>query len=117
MIRKAENYKKGEIVYVHCTDTRYNGYNAIITSVGNKYITAMRYDNDGNTWGNKIKFDVENSRNTEWCSYELYHSKDECDEFNKRQNMINEFYRIASRRGFKDNDVINFMQTYSNTKE
>lgn len=42
-----KEFKKGERVYVHSRDTRDSSYDAIVTSVGRKYITCNQIWEDG----------------------------------------------------------------------
>ena len=79
-----KEFKKGEHVYVHSEDTRNNSYEAIITSVGKKYIICNQI------WENETvseygdKFDIEHLRRIDYGSFYLYHS---IDDFNKEQEI------------------------------
>ena len=77
-----KEFKKGERVYVHSDDTRNDSYDAIVTSVGKKYITCNQIWGSGTVSGRGDKFDVEFLRRVDYGSFYLYHS---IDEFNKEQ--------------------------------
>lgn len=77
-----KEFKKGERVYVHSEDTRNNSYEAIVTSVGRKYITCNKIWEDGTVSNYGDKFDVEFLHRVDYGSFYLYHS---IDEFNKEQ--------------------------------
>lgn len=57
-------FKKGDTVYVHATRSRERSFDAVVKSVGKKFIIA-----------DTIKFDTETLQD-EFTSYELYPSKD-----------------------------------------
>lgn len=80
-----KEFKKGEHVYVHSEDTRNACYEAIVTSVGRKYITCNRiWGDDGSVSDYGDKFDIEHLRRVDYGSYYLYHS---VDDFNKEQEI------------------------------
>ena len=80
-----KEFVKGERVYVHSTDTRNSSYEAIVTSVGRKYITCNRiWSDDGSVCDYGDKFDIEHLRRTDYGSFYLYHS---VDDFNKEQEI------------------------------
>jgi len=81
---KAKEFVKGERVYVHSYDTRNNSYEAIVTSVGKKYITCNQIwsNDDVSEWGEK--FDIEHLRRVDYGSFYLYHN---VDDFNKEQEI------------------------------
>lgn len=76
-------FKRGERVYVHSYDTRNKSYEAIVTSVGRKYITCNRiWSDDGSVSTYGDKFDIEHLNCVDHGSFYLYHS---VDDFNKEQ--------------------------------
>ena len=78
-----KEFKKGERVYVHSNDTRNKSYEAIVTSVGRKYITCNQiWSDDGSVSNYGEKFDIEYLRRVDYGSFYLYHS---VDDFNKEQ--------------------------------
>ena len=80
----SKEFKKGERVYVHSEDTRNACYEAIVTSVGRKYITCNQIWEDGSVSGYGEKFDIEHLRRVDYGSFYLYHS---VDDFNKEQEI------------------------------
>lgn len=81
---KAKEFVKGERVYVHSYDTRNHSYEAIVTSVGRKYITCNKIWSDDSISGYGEKFDIEHLRRVDYGSFYLYHS---VDDFNKEQEI------------------------------
>lgn len=80
-----KEFKKGERVYVHSYDTRNKSYEAIVTSVGRKYITCNQiWSDDGSVCDYGNKFDIEHLRRVDYGSFYLYHS---VDDFNKEQEF------------------------------
>ena len=80
-----KEFVKGERVYVHSHDTRNNSYEAIVTSVGRKYITCNQiWSDDGSVSNYGEKFDIEHLRRVDYGSFSLYHS---VDDFNKEQEI------------------------------
>ena len=78
-----KEFVKGERVYVHSNDTRNKSYEAIVTSVGRKYITCNQiWSDDGSVSNYGEKFDIEYLRRVDYGSFYLYHS---VDDFNKEQ--------------------------------
>jgi hypothetical protein len=72
-----KEFKKGERVYVHSYDTRNDSYEAIVTSVGRKYITCNEISEDGTVSDYGDKFDIEFHRRVDYGSFYLYHNKEE----------------------------------------
>lgn len=77
-----KEFVKGERVYVHSYDARNNSYEAIVTSVGRKYITCNQIWSDGSISGYGDKFDIEHLQRVDYGVFYLYHS---VDDFNKEQ--------------------------------
>ncbi len=62
-------FKKGQSVYIASSDSRRRGFNATITSIGSKYITAT------DEYGRKYKFDKETYYCVDWSIYHLEESE------------------------------------------
>lgn len=62
-------FTKGQNVYVSSSDSRQSGFNATITSIGSKYITAT------NEYGRKYKFDKSRYYSVDWSIYHLEESE------------------------------------------
>ena len=62
-------FTKGQKAYVASTDSRQNGFECTILSIGKKYITVS------DPYGRKYRFDVENFWCEEWGIYRLYESE------------------------------------------
>lgn len=62
-------FTKGQSVYVASSDRRQSGFNATITSIGSKYITAT------DEYGRKYKFDKETHYCVDWSIYHLEESE------------------------------------------
>lgn len=62
-------FTKGQNVYVSSSDSRQSGFNATITSIGSKYITAT------DKWGRKYRFDKERYYCVDWSIYHLEESE------------------------------------------
>lgn len=80
-----KEFKKGERVYVYSRDTRNSSYDAIVTSVGKKYITCNQIWEDGTVSNYGDKFDAEYLCRVDYGSFYLYHS---INEFNKEQEAL-----------------------------
>lgn len=63
-------FTKGQNVYVSSSDSRQEGFNATITSIGSKYITAT------DKWGRKYRFDKERYYCVDWSIYHLEESEE-----------------------------------------
>lgn len=83
-------FKKGERVYVHSHDTRNSSYDAIVTSVGRKYITCNQILEDGTVSEYGDKFDVEILRRVDYGSFYLYHNKEEYEDEVRRDTIARE---------------------------
>ena len=107
-----KEFKKGEHVYVHSEDTRNDCYEAIVTSVGRKYITCNQIWGNGvvSEWGEK--FDIEHLRRIDYGSFYLYHS---IDEFNKEQEakkLKRELINKMNRSDFSLEELKTFMEIH-----
>jgi len=85
-----KEFVKGERVYVHSRDTRNNSYEAIVTSVGKKYITCNQIWENGTVCGYGDKFDVEYLRRVDYGSFYLYHNKEEYEDEARRDTIARE---------------------------
>ena len=86
-----KEFKKGERVYVHSRDTRNESYEAIVTSVGRKYITCNQiWSNDGSVSNYGEKFDIEYLRRVDYGSFYLYHNKEEYENEVRRDTIARE---------------------------
>ena len=87
-------FTKGQNVYVSSSDRRQRGFNATITSIGSKYITAT------NEYGRKYKFDKELYYCVDWSIYHLEESeesyKERIDQEEKIRFIGKNIYRIGS---------------------
>ena len=78
---------KGQKVYVGSDDSRQNGFDTTVVSVGNKFITVV--DN----YGRKYRFDKESLWCNDWSIYHLYESLDAC----KHKEKMRDVYRAIVR--------------------
>ena len=85
-----KEFKKGERVYVHSGDARISSYDAIVTSVGRKYITCNQIWPSGNVSALGEKFDIENLRRVDYGSFYLYHNKEEYEDKVRRDTIARE---------------------------
>lgn len=88
-------FTKGQSVYVSSSDEKwYKGFNATITSIGSKYITAT------DEYGRKYKFDKELYYCIDWSIYHLEESEESYKTKLVRQEkirfIINNIYRLDS---------------------
>lgn len=75
-------FTKGQKVYVSSSDSRVKGFNAVVTSIGSKYITVTT------DYGRKYKFDKERLCCIEWSIYHLEESEDSYEERKLREHKI-----------------------------
>ena len=75
-------FTKGQNVYVSSSDSRQRGFNATITSIGGKYITAT------DKYGRKYKFDKERFYCIDWSIYHLEESEQSYNERKLRENKL-----------------------------
>lgn len=86
-----KEFKKGERVYVHSRDKRNNSYEAIVTSIGRKYITCNQiWSDDGSVSNYGEKFDIEYLRRVDYGSFYLYHNKEEYENEVRRDTIARE---------------------------
>ena len=86
-----KEFVKGERVYVHSNDTRNKSYEAIVTSVGRKYITCNQiWSDDGSVSNYGEKFDIEHLRRVDYGSFYLYHNKEEYENEVRRDTIAME---------------------------
>ena len=86
-----KEFVKGERVYVHSNDTRNKSYEAIVTSVGRKYITCNQiWSDDDSISGCGEKFDIENLGRVDYGSFYLYHNKEEYENEVRRDTIARE---------------------------
>ena len=86
-----KEFVKGERVYVHSNDTRNKSYEAIVTSVGRKYITCNQIcSDDGSVSNYGEKFDIEYLRRVDYGSFYLYHNKEEYENEVRRDTIARE---------------------------
>lgn len=85
---------KGQSVYVSSSDSRQKGFNATISSIGRKYITATA------KYGRKYRFDRENLYCIDWSIYHLEESEESYNErmlrSHKLTTIIRNVYRLGS---------------------
>ena len=85
-----KEFKKGERVYVHSRDTRNSSYDAIVTSVGRKYITCNQIWGNGEVSEYGDKFDVKFLCRVDYGSFYLYHNKEEYENEVRRDTIAME---------------------------
>lgn len=87
-------FTKGQSVYVSSDDRRRSGFNATITSIGSKYITAT------DKYGRKYKFDKEQYYCIDWSIYHLEENEESYKAKLVRVEKINfihnNIYRLGS---------------------
>lgn len=86
-------FTKGQSVYVSSSDSRHSGFNATITSIGSKYITAT------DEYGRKYKFDKERLYCIDWSIYHLEESEQSYKKKLLRKiklRVISDTYRLDS---------------------
>lgn len=84
-------FTKGQNVYVSSSDSRHMGFNATITSIGSKYITAT------DEYGGKYKFDKERHYCIDWSIYHLEESEQSYKEKILRENKLSVITRSVYR--------------------
>lgn len=106
-------FKKGERVYVHSHDTRNNSYEAIVTSVGRKYITCNRiWSDDGSVSDYGDKFDIEHLHRIDYGSYHLYHNKEEYEDEVRRDTMVGEITNSLSYGKYTLEELLLFKEIH-----
>ena len=108
-----KEFKKGERVYVHSNDTRNNSYEAIVTSVGRKYITCNQiWSDDDSISGYGEKFDTEHLRRVDYGSFYLYHSVDDFNKEQKTKELKRELIDKMNRSDFSIEELKTFMEIH-----
>lgn len=108
-----KEFKKGERVYVHSYDTRNKSYEAIVTSVGRKYITCNKiWSDDGSVCDYGDKFDIEHLRRTDYGSFYLYHSVDDFNKEEATKELKRELVDKMSRCYFSLEELKTFMEIH-----
>lgn len=108
---KLENYKKGDIVYVHARDKRWShDYEGVVISVGRKYVTVRDLKFPEHIGE---KFEVDNGFSKDYWHYELYHSKDEFLHIREREDNYKTFLDLAKMNKFNDNEVNTILEMYN----
>lgn len=107
-----QEFKKGERVYVHSDDTRNNSYEAIVTSVGKKYITCNQIWENGTVCGHGDKFDVEFLRRVDYGSFYLYHSVDDFKKEQEAKEVKRELINKMNRSDFSLEELKIFMEIH-----
>lgn len=102
------NIKVGDGVYIASDDHRDIPYVAVVTKIGNKYITAtQRPDCD---WDKGRQFSKENGFMKEWGRYRIYPSKEFYDkmlEYEEKERFIhNRLSYGLSNASFDEIDTI-----------
>ena len=109
---KAKEFVKGERVYVHSYDTRNHSYEAIVTSVGRKYITCNQIWSDGSVSGYGEKFDTENRRRVDYGSFYIYHSVDDFNKDQEAKNVKRELVNKMNSSDFSLEELKTFMEIH-----
>ena len=78
-------FTKGQKVYVSSSDSRLDGFDATITSVGSKYITAT------DKYGRRHKFDKDRHYCVDWS---IYHLEESIESYNERKLRQHKFLVI-----------------------
>ena len=108
---KAKEFVKGERVYVYSEDKRGGSYEAIVTSVGRKYITCNRIWSDGSVSKCGDKYDAEFFRSVYGLSY-LYHSIDEFNEEQEAKKIKRELVNKMNISKFSLEELKTFMEIH-----
>ena len=111
---KAKEFVKGERVYVYSEDKRNDSYEAIVTTVGRKYITCNRIWSDGSVSQCGEKFDTEFLCSVDYGSgsFYLYHSIDEFNEEQEAKEMKRELIDKMNRSKFSLEELKTFMEIH-----
>jgi hypothetical protein len=108
-----KEFKKGDRVYVHSYDTRNNSYEAIVTSVGRKYITCNQiWGDDGSVSDYGDKFDIEHLRRVDYGSFYLYHSVDDFNKEQEAKKIKRELVDKMNRSDFSLEELKTFMEIH-----
>ena len=88
------NFEKGQKVYVSSSDSRQNGFDATITSIGSKFISVVV------EYGTKHRFSKDTLVCEEWAIYQLEESRESYENRLARDNklsMIGRNYRLLGK--------------------
>ncbi len=85
------DFTKGQKVYVSSSDSRQEGFDAVVTSVGRVYITVS------DDYGRKYRFDTRTLVCVDWSIYELEESR---ELYVKRKEMENKLFYIKRNENF-----------------
>lgn len=108
-----KEFVKGERVYVHSNDTRNKSYEAIVTSVGRKYITCNQiWSDDGSVSNYGEKFDIEYLRRVDYGSFYLYHSVDDFNKEQEAKKVKKELIDKMNRIYFSTEELKAFMEIH-----
>lgn len=108
-----KEFVKGERVYVHSNDTRNKSYEAIVTSVGRKYITCNQiWSDDGSVSNYGEKFDIEYLRRVDYGSFYLYHSVDDFNKEQEAKKVKKELIDKMNRSYFSTEELKAFMEIH-----
>lgn len=107
-----KEFKKGERVYVHSDYTRNDSYEAIVTSVGRKYITCNQILKDGTVSEYGDKFDIGNLRRMDYGSFYLYHSVDDFNKEQEAKEIERELVNKMNRSDFSLEELKIFMEIH-----
>lgn len=108
-----KEFVKGERVYVHSNDTRNKSYEAIVTSVGRKYITCNQiWSDDGSVSNYGEKFDIEYLRRVDYGSFYLYHNKEEYENEVRRDTIARELKESFSYGKYTLEELLLFKEIH-----
>ena len=86
-------FTKGQKVYVSSSDSRQKGFNAVVTSIGSKYITVT------DEYTRKYKFYKYNLCCVEWS---IYHLEESVDSYEKRKLQEHKLWVIRRNENHLD---------------
>lgn len=107
-----KEFKKGERVYVHSENTRNNSYEAIVTSVGRKYITCNQIWENGTVSECGDKFDVEFLRRVDYGPFYLYHNKEEYEDEVRRDTIARKIKNSLSYGEYTLEELLLFKEIH-----
>ena len=105
-----KEFVKGERVYVHSNDTRNKSYEAIVTSVGRKYITCNQIWSDDGSVSNYGE--IEYLRRVDYGSFYLYHSVDDFNKEQETKEAKRELVNKMNRNDFSLEELKTFMEIH-----
>jgi len=87
-MKRLSELKKGDVVYVYSNDTRHEGVEEKVVSIGPKYITT-----DGPQW--RRKFEKETMTCTDWCGWNIFlGTKAEYEDYCKKRTERNQLLNV-----------------------